>query len=48
VDNHDARVNISGSVEIPDHTFEMGAIPNRFSAVIAKGDVRHWGEMADS
>jgi len=39
VDTHDARVNFSGSVEIPDHTFEMGAILNRFSTVIAKGDV---------
>jgi hypothetical protein len=37
VDTHDARVNFSGSVEIPDHTFEMGAILNRFSTVIAKG-----------
>ena len=26
-----------GSVEIPDHTFEMGAMLNRFSTDIAKG-----------
>ena len=36
------------SVEIPDHPFEMGAMVNRFSTDIVKGDVRHWGEMADS
>ena len=26
-----------GSVEIPDHTFEMGALLNRFSTDIANG-----------
>jgi len=37
-----------GSVEIPDHTFEMGAMLNRFSPDIAKGDVCYPQRMADS
>jgi hypothetical protein len=31
------KKSIQGSVEIPDYTFEMGAMPNRFSTDIAKG-----------
>jgi hypothetical protein len=37
-----------GPVEIPDHTFEMGAMLNRFSTDIAKGDVCYPQRMADS
>ena len=35
------KCGIIGFVEIPDHTFEIGAMLNRFSTDVAKGDFRH-------
>jgi hypothetical protein len=42
------KCGIIGSVEIPDHTFEIGAMLNRFSTDVAKGDVCYPQRMADS
>jgi len=40
--------SIIGSVEILNQTSVKGIMLKRFSTDIAREDVRHWGEMADT
>jgi hypothetical protein len=50
IKKNESEINLIkiGSVEITDHTFEMGAMLNRFSTDIAKGNVCYPQRMADS